>query len=81
MMSGGEALNAFNDAAGISGLDLSLLIRIFILSGFFIWAAWTVIELFKFHKTKTNENISSLLSNFIQLFFLVTVVIALVFIK
>jgi hypothetical protein len=45
-----------------------------------MWAAWTSLELLKYHKKNDSEKISALLNNYIQLFFLVTIIIALVFI-
>ena len=79
-MSNDDALKAFEQAAGITAFDLSLFIRTSLLAGFFLWAAWTALELMKYHKKANSENISVLLRNYIQLFILVTLVIALVFI-
>jgi membrane protein DedA with SNARE-associated domain len=75
-----NALQAFSTAAGISAGNLSLFLRTSLLAGFFIWAAWTALALMKFHKKHNTDNIANLLGNYVQLFFLVSVVIALVFI-
>ena len=75
-----SALQAFSAAAGISAGHLSLSIRTCITSGFFIWAAWCALELMKFHKSTHGDNVASLISKYVQLFFLVSVVVALVFI-
>jgi len=80
-MSNDNALEAFSQAAGISNVDLSLFIRTGLLVGFIMWSAWTALELLKFHKRNSQDNVSRLLSNYIQLFFLITMVIALVFIS
>jgi len=71
---------AFENSAGISTSDLSLGIRTILLAGFFIWSAWCVLQLMKFHKEHSTQNIKQLLFNYVQLFFLVTIVIGLVFV-
>ncbi len=75
------SLQAFYASSGISANALSLFIRTALLVGFLMWAAWCVLELLKYHKQHRNENISTLLSNYVQVFFLISIMIALVFIK
>lgn len=75
-----NTLQAFSSAAGISAVDLSLAIRTFLLSGFLIWSAWCALELMRFHKEHYKENISRLFNQYTQLFFLISIVVALVFI-
>jgi hypothetical protein len=75
-----SALEAFSAAAGISADNVSIFVRTSVLILFFMWAAWTSLELLKYHKKNDSEKISALLNNYIQLFFLVTIIIALVFI-
>jgi hypothetical protein len=79
-MSTDNALQAFSNAAGISANDLSLFIRITLLTGMFIWSTWCAIELMKFHKKHRGDNVADLLIDYVQLFFLVSIAIALVFI-
>jgi len=76
-----DALNAFSNAADISASSLSIFIRTGLLALFFMWAAWVVLELMRDHKKDNNGQISTLLSQYIQLFFLVSILIALVFIS
>jgi hypothetical protein len=71
---------SFADSAGISAVSLSIGIRTILLASFFIWAAWCVLQLMKFHKEHSRQNIKDLLLNYVQLFFLVTIMIGLVFI-
>jgi uncharacterized protein with PQ loop repeat len=78
-MSSSSSLQAFSAASGVSADSLSLCIRTSLLVGFFMWAAWCVLILMKYHKAHNSENISTLLTNYVQLFFLVSVVVALVF--
>lgn len=73
-------LEAFAAAAGISASELSLLIRMAILAGFFIWSAWCLLEVMRFYKSHPTESISGLLKDYARIFFLVSVVIALVFV-
>lgn len=73
-------MDAFAAGAGILPADLSLLIRTLLLAVFFIWSAWCVIELMKGAKTR-HEHVANLLKNYAQVFFLVSVVIALVFLS
>jgi hypothetical protein len=80
MMLSDAALQAFSQAAGISAESLNLFIRTSLLVGFFMWASWCALELLKQHKTHQSENIASLLMKYVQVFFLVSIVIALVFI-
>jgi hypothetical protein len=75
-----DALKAFSDAAGLSAGTLSISIRTALLVGFLMWTSWCAIELMKYHKKHDHENIANLLSKYIQLFFLASVVVALVFI-
>jgi hypothetical protein len=75
-----SALQAFSVAAGISADHLSLSIRTSLLSGFFIWTAWCALELMKYHKSHHSDHIASLLGKYVQLFFLVSIVVTLVFI-
>jgi hypothetical protein len=75
-----DVLRAFSDAAGISAGSLSLFIRTTLLVGFFMWASWCALELMKYHKQHDREQIANLLSKYVQLFFLISVVVALVFI-
>jgi len=70
------AQKAFSSAAGLSSTDLSLFIRTVLLAGFIIWAAWCVLELMKYYKTQPSSNIANLLKDYVQLFVLVSVVIA-----
>jgi hypothetical protein len=79
MLSDG-ALQAFSAVAGVSAGTLSLFIRTTLLVGFFMWASWCALELLKYHKNYHSENVASLLTKYIQLFFLISVVVALVFI-
>ena len=72
-------LEAFAAAAGILPTDLSILIRTALLAGFFIWSAWCVLEVMKYYKSHPTESIASLLKDYARIFFLVSVVIALVF--
>ncbi len=74
------ALQAFSNAAGISADTLSIFIRTSLIGGFFLWSAWCALELFKHYKSQQDSNIAHLISKYVQLFFLVSVVIALVFI-
>lgn len=74
-------LQAFTQAAGISAESLSIFVRTSLLALFFMWAAWCSLELLKYHKVHRTENIANLLMKYIQVFFLVSVVIALVFIR
>jgi hypothetical protein len=78
-MTNSSSLQAFATAAGISADNLSLFIRTSLLVFFFMWAAWCSLALMKYHKNHNGDNISTLLSNYVQLFFLVSVVVALVF--
>lgn len=75
-----DFLEAFTAAAGISPLELSLLIRTALLACFFIWSAWCVLEIMKYYKSHPSESIGNLLMDYTKIFFLVTVVISLVFI-
>ena len=75
-----NATQAFLAAASISALGLSLSIRTMILVGFFIWSTWCALELMKFHKEHYKENISRLLTQYIKLFFLISIIVTLVFI-
>ena len=75
-----SALDAFGDGAGISAIVLNLLLRIGLLSGFLIWAAWCVLKLMKYHSKHGSENVAELISDYVHLFFLVAVMAALVFI-
>ncbi|MCD6040308.1 MAG: hypothetical protein K0S27_1708 [Gammaproteobacteria bacterium] len=75
-----STLQAFSDAAGISASGLSLSIRTCLLSSFLMWASWCALELMKYHKSHHDAHIVNLLSKYIQLFFLISVIIALVFI-
>lgn len=70
----------FTHATGVSPAYLSLLIRTTLLSSFLIWAAWCVLALFKYYKSHSSENISGLLSQYVELFFLISILSALVFI-
>jgi hypothetical protein len=72
-------LSAFSTAAGISAENLSLFIRTGLLVGFFMWAAWCALELMKYHKVHHSDNIATLLNKYVQLFFLISIVVALVF--
>ncbi len=76
-----SALKAFADNASISPSVLSLLIRIGLLGAFFIWAAWCVLELLKFHKNHAHASVANLLKDYVQVFILISIVISLVFIK
>jgi hypothetical protein len=80
-MSNSNSLQAFAAAAGVSADSLSLFIRTSLLVGFFMWAAWCSLALMKYHKNRNGENIATLLSQYVQIFFLVSVVVALVFIS
>jgi hypothetical protein len=75
-----NAIQAFSNAAGVPSETLSLFIRTSLMGGFFIWAAWCALELFKHYKNQQNDNISHLIGQYVQLFFLISVVTALVFI-
>jgi len=75
-----STLQAFSDAAGLSASHLSLSIRTCLLGSFLIWASWCALELMKNHKNHPSTTIVSLLGKYVQLFFLVSVVITLVFI-
>ncbi len=75
-----NALRAFSQASSISAIDLNLFIRTALLAGFFMWAAWCAIELMKYHKSHHNENVANLFRRYVQLFFLVSLVVSLVFI-
>lgn len=72
---------SFADSAGITAASLSLGIRTILLAGFFIWSAWCVLQLMKFHKEHSHQNMTNLLIHYIQLFFLVTLMVGLVFIS
>jgi nitric oxide reductase large subunit len=74
------ALQAFSAAAGISASNLSLFTRTCLLSSFFMWASWCALALMKYHKNHHSENIANLLGKYVQLFFLVSIVVVLVFI-
>ena len=76
----GDVLNAFASAAGISAFSLSMFIRTSLLVLFLMWAAWLVLELLRDHKNENHINISTLLNQYIQVFFLVSILIALVFV-
>jgi Na+-driven multidrug efflux pump len=73
-------LEAFATAAGISAYQLSLLLRTTLLAGFFIWAAWCVLQILKYYKQHPNESIATLIQEYTRIFFLISVMIALVFI-
>lgn len=75
-----DSLDAFSTAAGISGLDLSLFIRISILSSFLIWAAWCVLQVLKYYKSHPHVAIANLLGEYARIFFLVSLIVALVFV-
>ena len=75
-----SALAAFKAAAGISTVSLSVFIRTSLLMGFLLWAAWCVLELMKYYQSQRSENISSLLLDYVKIFFLVSIVVSLVFI-
>ncbi|MEO8964499.1 MAG: DUF3262 family protein [Gammaproteobacteria bacterium] len=75
-----NTLHAFSQAAGISAENLSLFIRTTLLVGFFMWASWCALELMKYHKNHHSENVANLLGKYVQLFFLISIVVALVFI-
>ncbi len=76
-----SALQAFSHAAGLSAMSLSLCLRTAFLSGFFIWAAWCVLELMKHYKNHPHASLGDLFNHYIQLFFLISIVVALVFIS
>ncbi len=78
-MLGENVLQAFLDASGVSAADFNVMIRTFLLAGFFIWAAWCVLSLMHYYKKHPHENISSLLTDYVKVLFLVAVIIALVF--
>ncbi len=75
-----SVLQAFSDSAGISASHLNLVTRTCLLSGFLIWASWCALELMKYYKSHHSGNVASLFGKYIQLFFLISVIIALVFI-
>ncbi len=79
-MKGNSPLDAFASAAGVTPTILSVAIRTALLVGFFIWSAWCVLEVMKFYKTQPSESLGNLLKDYAKIFFLVSVVIALVFI-
>lgn len=79
-MSVNNPLEAFSIAAGVTAHDFSLLIRIAILAGFLLWSTWCVLDVLKYYKSHPHESIASLFGSYIRIFFLVSVVIALVFI-
>ena len=70
----------FTHAAGVSPAHLSLLIRTTLLSSFLIWAAWCVLALFTYYKSHPSENVSGLLNKYVELFFLISILSAMVFI-
>lgn len=74
------AQKAFSQAASISMSHLSLSIRISLLVFFFIWASWCALALMKYHKSQNSENIAELLNQYVQIFFLLSIVVALVFV-
>lgn len=80
VMQSDSSIDAFSAAAGIAPAELSLLIRTALLTGYFIWSAWCVLEVMKYYKAHVNESISRLLKDYISIFFLVSVMITLVFV-
>lgn len=76
-----DVLKAFANAAGISAFSLSIAIRTGLLVLFLMWAAWVVLELLRDHKKDHLAHVSTLLSQYIQVFFLVSILIALVFVS
>jgi hypothetical protein len=76
-----SALQAFSTTAGISADHLSVLTRTSLLASFLIWASWGALALMRYHRNRYSEPVVSLLIQYVQLFFLVAVVSALVFIS
>lgn len=75
-----DALTLFAEAAGIAPEYLSLIIRTVLLSSFFIWSAWCVMAIMSYYKHHRQDNLSHLFNDYIQLFFLISIMVALVFI-
>ena len=73
-------LQAFEASSSINASHLSLGIRTLLLMGFLVWASSCVLSLFYYYRTQKTDRISDLLSQYIQLFFLISVIVTLVFI-
>lgn len=79
MLLGDGALSAFQAAAGIAPDKLSVLIRTVLLAFVFLWAAWCVygeINYFRHHEIEIDLTLLKLM----RILFIVTLMIALVFI-
>ena len=76
-----NVFQAFSAASSVSANYLSLSIRTCLLSSFLMWAAWCALELMKHYKNHSTENIAGLLGKYVQLFFIISVAVALTFIS
>jgi hypothetical protein len=76
-----SALQAFSMTAGLPASHLSLLTRTALLGCFLVWASWCALALLIYHRNRYSEPVVRLLIQYVQLFFLVGVVSALVFVS
>jgi integrating conjugative element protein (TIGR03758 family) len=75
----GDALSAFETAAGMSPAKISLLIRTVLLTLTFVWAAWCIYGEIH-HFSHGGIEIECAIKKVLRILFIVTIMVSLVFI-
>ncbi len=75
----GDAVSAFETAAGLSPAKISLLIRTILLALTFVWAAWCVYGEIH-HFSHGDNDIDCMIKKILRILLMVTFMVALVFI-